>query len=114
MRTFKVESLHTVYVDDYNEGELEQVNSYDVISEVKAENPIEAIKIHFEKHLGFSLDVDLVEIYDGIFEYSNIVDEENIEPSDLAKALWKENELVLYANNTSTHVYEIIKIELED
>ena len=109
MKTFKIESNHDVYIDDFNEGEGDNVNSYQLNGEVKAKNKKEAVEIYFRENLYYSFDFkhagyneeDKTKI-----EYSNLVDEENSEASENEKKLWKEGNKTLYANNTTIRVFE--------
>ena len=36
MKTFKIRSAHDIYIDDYEQGELDRVNGYTVTNEVEA------------------------------------------------------------------------------
>ena len=42
MKTFKIHSAHDIYIDDYEQGELDRVNGYTVTNEVEANDVWEA------------------------------------------------------------------------
>lgn len=115
MKTFKIVTIHDVYIDDFEEGEGKHVNCYDIESTVKAESVKEAIKEHYEKHLGFSFSFEHCN-YDeeekNRLDYSNLVDSENSEANEEEKKLWKKGKKTLYANNTTCTVYELTPVEL--
>lgn len=115
MKTFKIITTHDVYIDDFKEGEGEHVNCYDIESTVKAETVKEAIQKHYEEHLGFSFKFEYCG-YDeedkNKIEYSNLVDDENIEANKVEKKLWEKGKKTLYANNTTCRAYELVSIEL--
>lgn len=112
MKLYRIESSHNVYVDDYKQGELSNINNYDLDGMIKAENPQQAIEKYFENVIGFDFDIKHANIEDGILYYSNLVDGSNHEASKSQKESWKDGRCILYSNHTSLVIYELNKVEL--
>jgi hypothetical protein len=122
MKTFFIESLHFVNIDDYNEGEQNQVNCYEQKATIKAENPREAIKQYFETQLYFSFDIEKAAIEHeeegeeaenlNKLNYSNLVDEENSEANEKEIEEWKQGKKVLYSNTTIISIFEVKPIKI--
>ena len=122
MKTYFIESLHFVYVDNYNEGEQEQKNCYNQKAMIKAENPREAIKQYFETQLFFSFNIEYAAIRHeeegeeseniNKLDYSNLVDEENSEATENEREQWKQGKKVLYSNNTVLSIFEVHPIKI--
>ena len=122
MNTYFIESLHFVYVDNYNEGEQEQKNCYEQKAMIKAENPREAIKQYFETQLYFSFNIENAAIRheeegeeaDNInkLDYSNLVDEENSEANEKEINQWKQGKKVLYSNNAVLSIFEVQPVKI--
>ena len=106
-----IKSLHTIHKDDYNEGEGEYIHEYNLNAFITAETPKDAIIKYFDKELYLSFDIDK-SFYeeDGILHYSNLVDQDNTEPSEYKINLWKEGKKTLYVNNTEIHIFEVNRI----
>lgn len=118
MKTYIINSEHIVYVDIYENGEKEQVNSYNIKDRIKANNPREAIKLHFEKTLYYSFNfenacIDHEEINtDNIntLHYSVLVDAENSEASESEINEWKQGKKLLYCNNIYLQIFEVVPV----
>ena len=113
LNSYYITSTHDIYIDNYTEGEGKRVNSYDLNAIVKAENVKEAIAKYFKNELYLSYDEEYIDdsLDDGNFFYSNLVDSENLEATKEEIELWKKNEKVLYSNNSSLKIYQLVKIE---
>lgn len=114
LNTYKVTSLHDVYIDSFKDGEGKHVNHYELASEIKAKDWKDAIKKYFSDYLffGISLEHGYIDEESNTFHYSNLVNADNIEADEDEVKQWKQNKLTLYANNTATTVEQIIKIDL--
>lgn len=115
MKTFKIISNHDVFIDSYEEGETEQVNSYTLSAEVEAENIKSAIKQYFDKNLYYSFDFKNAEVDEEnktTLYYSNLVDVENVEASESEVEQWKQNELTLYSNQITIEVFEVVQQQI--
>ena len=110
-KKYYIKSNHSVFIDDYKEGEGKQVNDYNLSAIISAETPKEAIIKYFDKNLYFSFDIKYIDNdNEGAFYYSNLVDEDNIEANEYEKNLWKEGKKTLYSTNTYLLIYELNKI----
>ena len=112
MKTYKVITQHDVYIDSYENGEGKHVNFYQLISELKAETPREAIQEHFNNTVYLPFDCDKAETNDegDTMYWSNLVDENNDEPSAHDIEQWKKGEKELYSNNSYIKVQELTNI----
>ena len=113
MKRYYIESNHDVYKDSYNEGETENINYYNLKSIVQAKNPKEAIKQYFDKELCYSFNIDNSDTdEDGVLHYSVLVDEENSEATEKEIELWKEGKKVLYSNNITLSIFELVGVKI--
>lgn len=112
--TYKIISFHSVYVDNYEEGEQENVNNYTLEREIKAETPKQAIEKYFEDFLyyDFNFSDSLIDEEENILNYSVLVDAENVEASDSMKELWKKGQVKLYSNNIQLELFELTKCKI--
>lgn len=111
MKTFKITSLHSIYVDDYEQGEGENVNNYNLSSEIKAENLKDALKKYVNNILCYSFNLKHASIEEDqkCVYYSTLVDNDNLEIKsfDIEYQKWKEGSKKLYANTYSLHAQEL-------
>ena len=115
MKTFKIHSAHDVYIDDYEQGELDRVNGYTVTNEVEANDVWEAIEKYFETTLYYDFKKDNASKSDEVeneLHYSVLVDVENFEASENQIEKWKQGKEKLYSSNITITVYEIIETSL--
>ena len=117
MKTYFITSEHNVYVDSFKNGELENVNNYDIKANVKALSPIEAIEEYFKNTLYYDFNKDYMqedeeEENKNKIWYSVLVDEENIQATETQKKEWKRGKKTLYANNITLFIYEVKPIKL--
>jgi hypothetical protein len=113
MATFIIKSYHSVSIDNYNEGELETVNNYNLSTEIDAENYKQAIEKYFAETLYYELDFDAVDVVENMLIYDVLVDAENSEASESQIENWKNDEITLYNNHINLYVYELNEIELK-
>ena len=115
MKTFKIRSAHDIYIDDYEQGELDRVNGYTVTNEVEANDVWEAIEKYFETTLYYDFKKDNASKSDEVeneLHYSVLVDVENLEASENQIEKWKQGKEKLYSSNITIAVYEIIETVL--
>lgn len=115
MKTFKIISYHNVFIDSYEEGEGKNVNNYTLEAEVKAESVKSAIKKYFDEQLNYSFDFKHAAIDEGkqnYLYYSNLVDKDNVEANDHEIEHWKIGELILYSNQITLKVFEVIQQQI--
>lgn len=118
MKKFKIESVHTVSEEHYTEGEGDYVNEYELDCEVVAETYDKAIAQYFENYLNLSFDITnaYFDFENNCIRYNNLVDRGNNEIlSDFLKyEYWKNGLIILFNNNTSIKVYELINIKINE
>ena len=115
MKTFKICSAHDIYIDDYEQGELDRVNGYTVTNEVEANDVWEAIEKYFETTLYYDFKKDNASKSDEVeneLHYSVLVDVENLKASENQIEKWKQGKEKLYSSNITITVYEIIETSL--
>jgi hypothetical protein len=61
MKNYFIECEHNIYVDNYEQGEEENINNFDTKGMYKAENSTDAIEQHL-KSLGYNFDKDYMQI----------------------------------------------------
>lgn len=110
MKTYKIESSHTVHIDDYKGGELDYCNSYNLSKELKAESPKEALKDYIEKFLYYEYEESYIDSDEGLIYTSYLVDVDNNEASNSLIKLWKKGKQTLYSNSVNFTIYELTQI----
>lgn len=121
MKTYIINSEHTVYLDSYENGEMEQVNFYTQKDTIKANSPREAIKLYFEKSLYYSFNLkDTYIVHEeeendseapiNTLHYSILVDGNNSEASESEISQWKEDKKLLYSNNIYLTIFEAVPV----
>jgi len=112
MKTFKIKSTHTINIDSWEEGELEEVNYYEVDSTIEAENAKEAILKYFDNILFFDFDFKLAGVETTHICYDVLVnsDNEEIKQNDIDFTLWKEGKVTLYNNHVQVFVEEFVPV----
>lgn len=114
MKKYIVESLHEVYVDDYENGEGEHVNTYTLKNEVHADNPIHAVNKYLNDELNYNLGFENCEVYEGKrVDTSCLVDVDNDQPDSRMVDEWKQGRITLYANHISMFVSEVIEVSFD-
>tara|TARA_R110000868_G_scaffold409072_1_gene693858 strand:+ start:575 stop:925 length:351 start_codon:yes stop_codon:yes gene_type:complete len=114
-KQFKVTTIHTVYIDSYNEGEGNYVNSFDIESTQKTETIREAIENHFNNTIYLPFNFEHAETNEDnkVMYWSNLVDEDNNEPSKYDIEKWKKEEKELYSNNIEIIISEIVPLKFD-
>jgi len=120
MRNFKIISNHTVSVDNYNEGEQENVNNYSLNATIKAENPRKAIELYFENELFYKFNFENSfipheeedEAEENILIYDVLVDFDNEEASERRINSWKKGKETLYNNNIFITIFELNSVKI--
>jgi len=120
MRRFQIVSNHDIYVDDYNKGELDNVNWFKMDSIISANDTNEAIQKYFNDVLYYSFNIDGAyiphteddSVSKNILHYSVLVDVDNNEASENEIELWKESKLKLYVDNIHITIHELIEVTI--
>lgn len=109
---FLITSQHDVFVDNYNEGEQENVNFYCLDGIIEADNYKEAVTKYLQENLGYNLDINNCEVRDNAIFTSCLVDIENYQPTNNEVEQWKRGQKVLYSNNIEINVSQILPMAL--
>jgi hypothetical protein len=114
MKNYKIKSIHHIFIDSYEQGEMEHVNFYNLESEIQANDINEAISLYFENVLFYKFDFANCSILDDkkVLHYSVLCDSENCEASKSEMELWKKNKLTLYSNNIDIEIFELMQCEI--
>ena len=114
-KQFKVTTYHTVFIDSYERGEGKQVNCYDIESTQRTETIREAIENHFNNTIYLPFKFEHAETNEDktVLYWSNLVDENNEEPSKYDIEKWKKEEKELYSNNIEITISEIVPLKFD-
>ena len=120
MKTYFIKTNHEVFIDKFNEGELDFVNAYNIEAKVKAENPENAIAEYFDKHLYYDFNMNNAHVphqeeeieEKNTLHYSVLVDVDNNKASGQEVEEWKEDKLTLYSNNIFLTIYELNAVKI--
>lgn len=116
MKNYKIEISTDVYIDSWEDGQLDYVNSFTNSFEILEVSPIKAIEKAMYK-LCFSFEQCYMQVddeEDNICFYSNVVDEENNEINNRSFEYkeWKKGKKVLYSANHRIDVKELINTKI--
>lgn len=112
MKTYYITTEHTIYKDNFIEGEQEQVNFFKNKQLITASDPRTAIKQYFENFLYYDIDFSSAEIDNNILHYSVQGNNDNEVPSVREVELWKEGEIDLFSDNIYLELFEVTECEI--
>jgi hypothetical protein len=120
MKTYLIKTIHEVFIDKFNEGELDFVNAYNLEAQVKAENPENAIAEYFKNQLYYDFNMNHAYVphqeeeteEKNTLHYSVLVDNDNNQASGYDVESWKEDKLTLYSNNIFLSIYELNEVKI--
>jgi len=106
-KKYYITSNHVLERDSYTEGVTEWVNEYNYDEIVVAEDPVEALKTYYNRHLHWDLDGASIGTngYD-LFD-SRLVDSDGCVATEHQIERWKAGELELFNDNVSIQVHTI-------
>lgn len=111
MKNFLIHSDHTIHKTDYDRGELDFINEYQLKQFINAENPKEAVFKFINNVLCYSFDIDELELDEfQNFSFDILVDQENYQASIEDVELWKKDECTLYNDYIILKIYELTEI----
>lgn len=118
MKRYQISSYHEVHEDNYEEGELDQVNSYEIGPwTIKADTPMEAIAKYYNSYLPREFKPEYAMLDDErantIYD-SSLEDEAGLEPSEDELVEWREGRMKLYSNNATIFVHELVEVDLTE
>lgn len=109
MKNYLIKTNHSIHKYDYDQGELEFINEYQMSETILAETPKKALEKYIDKVLGFSFDVDEIESDENIY-FDVLVDYNNFQASTYDVELWKKGEQTLYNDCVYVKIYELNEI----
>ena len=109
IKKYYIKTWHDIHEYDYNDGELDHVNNYDMSEIIKADNPKDAVDIYIRKVLGYMYDVDEIELDESIY-FDVIVDKECMQASTNQIDNWKQGKLKLYSDYVNMEIYHLNQI----
>lgn len=112
MKTYYITTEHTVYKDNFIEGEQECVNFFKNKQLITAPDPRTAIKQYFESFLHYNIDFSLADINNNILYYSVQVNNDNEVPNNKEIELWKEGKIDLFNDNIYLELFEVTECEI--
>ena len=116
MKNFLIKSTHEVFVDDYEKGELEAVNFYNLEEQILEDTPKAAIAKYCNILLNLNIDFESAELdteQPHRISYSALVDEDNIPASKSLIEQWKAGEIKLFCNHIDISIYELAPVVIE-
>lgn len=122
MKQFYFKVNATNYKDSYEEGQGDQVNSWQNQELIKAETLDLAIEKLFETKLYFTYKKKFAQVNDcdasinNVLEYSNLVDEDNSEVLESSQKYqdWKAGKIDLYSCDLSIEIFELKAVDLTE
>ena len=112
MKTYYITTEHTIYKDNFVEGEQEQVNFFETKQLITAKDTRTAIKQYFEGFLYYDIDFSFAEIDNNILHYSVLLNNDNEVPSQEEIDLWKRDEIDLFNDNIYLELFEVVETEI--
>jgi hypothetical protein len=112
MKTYKITTIHDVFIDNYENGEGKHVNSYDLTSECKALTVQDAIINHFNNTVYLPFDFQHADIdkEQNLIFYCNLVNVDNEDPTEHEREEWKKGKIELFANNIIITAQELTNV----
>ena len=112
MKTYYITTEHTIYKDNFIEGEQEQVNFFNNKQIITAIDARTAIKQYFEGVLYYNIDFAFAEIDNNKLYYSVQVNNDNEVPCMQEIELWKEGKIDLFSDNIYLELFEVAECEI--
>ena len=112
MNEYLIKSYHNIYVDDYNEGELDHINGYNMTAFIKAPDAGDAIQQYIENCLYYKFNSNYLDTSgDDISSYYDVlVNKDDAEATENERELWKNGELKLYNNQIMIEAYVVLPV----
>jgi serine/threonine protein kinase len=120
MNHYHISSITEVNEDSFTEGDSRMVNNYHLSQIIPATTPMEAIEFYMQQNFSlrdFNPDNFLLDdIEDNVIYTSFLVEMlgeygESIPSQDTIEQ-WKQGNKVLYSNNTTLYVKELVPVDL--
>lgn len=112
-KTFFIKSFNSVFIDNYEEGEGDMVNEYNIKGEISAESAESALMLFVENNLNFNYDKENLQVDDVCGAvYTTLVDNENYEASEEEIKEWRNGKIELYAHYSHIKIFELVKVDI--
>ena len=108
MNQYKVTSIHDVFEDDYNDGELDRFDGWINSEPVTADSPRKALEIYVKKYLFMDYVEKHYAFENGQAFTSRLVDSDFHEADENEKQLWMQGNMRLYSENIMFQVHELV------
>lgn len=109
MKNYYIKTWHEVHEDSFENGELDHVNSYNMSDIIKANDPKEAIDQYINKVLGYTYDVDEIQVDESIY-FDVLVDKNNMQASVDQVEAWTKGKTKLYNDYVIIEIHELNQI----
>lgn len=109
-KKYYIKSWHDVHEYSYKDGELNNVNNYNMSDIINADNPKDAIDKYISKILGYMYDIDNIENEGEMIYFDMLVDSDNMQATNEQVQAWKQSKVKLYNDCVSIEIYELNKI----
>lgn len=108
MEKYLIYSNHSIHKFDYEEGEKDFVNEYELKEFIQAENPKEAICKYLDEVLFYSIDTNEIDLGNSFcFSFDILVDANNCQANIGEIEYWKKGLLSLYNDYVTLKIYEL-------
>lgn len=111
MKKYLITSDHVVHIDDYEQGELDMVNSYSISEIIKAKNVMEAVDHYIQNVLHYNLKSGLPNFESGFIRETRLVNVDNERPTNSEIEEWKMGLKTLYSNDYLIKVERVKKVK---
>lgn len=112
MNKYFIQSFHTIYLDSYEQGETDQVNYFKCEKLISADSPIDALRKYYEQETSRDFSLDSIFVDDELIHDSFLVDVDNYPATEKQIEQWKNNEINLYAENVTFHIFELKTVSI--
>ena len=112
MNKYFIESFHEIFIDSYEQGELEQVNYFKCEKIIQADSPINALRKYYEQETARDFSIKNIDIDDELIYDSFLVDVDNYIATEKQIQKWKNNEIQLYSENVTFHIYKLETVKI--
>lgn len=115
MKKYLIHADNTIHKFDYELGELDFINEYQIKEFIDAETPKDAISRFVKNGLCYSFDIDEMETDEfGNFYFDILTDENNYQASIEDLELWKKGEYTLFNDYVRLKIYELSQIFINE
>ena len=112
MNKYFIESFHEIFIDSYEEGEIEQVNYFKCEKIIQSDSPINALRKYYEQETAREFNEDELFTDEIYIHDSFLVDVNNYIATEKQIEQWKNNEIQLYSENVTFHIYKLETVKI--